>query len=271
MKNKYQNREVVSHLLTFLLALIALSSCRSNKDLTMLRDASKQETMKYPEPPPPHRIVENDNLYVSIVSSNKDMNELYNPAFAGSSKNSNSSIIYNEVAGQYIYGYQADANGDISLPLIGKITVRGLTLQEAEAAIYAKAKEYLKEVSVKVRLLNYKVTVMGEVNEPGVYYNYNYNFTVMDAISMANGITNYANLENVTILRSGQNGGQTFTLDLSAKESLTSKAYFLQPNDIVFIKPSKYKNVQLRAPVASLVISGIATVVLFLNFLGNNN
>jgi polysaccharide export outer membrane protein len=104
-----------------------------------------------------------------------------------------------------------------------------------------------------------------------VYYNYNYNFTVMDAISMANGITNYANLESVTILRSGETGAQSFTLDLSKQESLNSKGYFLQPNDIVFIKPAKYKNVQLRAPVYSLVISSVATVVLFLNFLGNNN
>jgi polysaccharide export outer membrane protein len=270
MKTKFYLSSV-NQLLGVLFVASMLFSCRSNKDLTMLRDVSGQASLKYPVPPPPLRIGDNDNLYVSIVSSNKEMNELYNPAYAGSSKNSNSSIIYNEVAGQYIYGYQADANGEIALPLIGKIAVRGLTLPEVEAAIYSKAKEYLKEVSVKVRLLNYKVTVMGEVNEPGVYYNYNYNFTVMDAISMANGITNYANLENVMILRSGENGAQSFAIDLSKQESLNSKAYFLQPNDIIFIKPSKYKNVQLRAPVYSLVISSVATVVLFLNFLGNTN
>ena len=70
-----------------------------------------------------------------------------------------------------------------------------MTLPQCEAAIYAKGKEYLKELSVKVRLLSYKITVMGEVTRPGVYYNYNYDFTVMDAISTANGITNYADLE----------------------------------------------------------------------------
>lgn len=271
MKAKFLYSHPLLNTLGLLLVMLTLFSCRSNKDLTMLRDVPGQQSMKYPVPPPPHRVGENDNLYVSIVSSNKEMNELYNPAYAGSSKNSNSSIIYNEVAGQYIYGYQTDANGDITLPLIGKVAVRGLTLPECEAAIYAKATEYLKEVSVKVRLLNYKVTVMGEVNEPGVYYNYNYNFTVMDAISMANGITNYANLDNVMILRSGENGSESFMLNLSKQESLNSKAYFLQPNDIVFIKPARYKNVQLRAPIYSLVISSVATVVLFLNFLGNNN
>jgi polysaccharide export outer membrane protein len=248
-----------------------MSACRSHKDLTMLLNSDSPEALKYPEPPPPHIIGDRDNLYVSIVSSNKEMNDLYNPAFAGTSRTSNTSLIYNEVSGQYIYGYQADANGDISLPLIGKVHVKGLTLQECEGIIYNKAKEYLKELSVKVRLLNYKVTVMGEVAEPGVYYNYNYNFTVMDAISMANGITNYANLENVLVLRSTETGSQTFKINLSSKDALQSKAYFLQPNDIVMIKPARYKNVQLRAPVWSLIISGAATVAIFLNFLGNQN
>jgi polysaccharide export outer membrane protein len=252
---------------TFLIVACSTFSCRSHKDLTMLRDVSLQETLKYPEEPPPHKIEEKDNLYISIVSSNKEMNELYNPAFAGTSRTSNSSIIYNEVSGQYIYGYQIDSNGDISLPLIGKVNVKGLTLQECEGVIYNKAKEYLKELSVKVRLLNYKITVMGEVNKPGVYYNYNYNFTVMDAISMANGITNQAKIEDVMILRPGENGSQTYHLDLSSKEMLASKAYFLQPNDIVILKPARYKNVQLRAPAYTLAISTVATVILFLNLL----
>ena len=269
MKTNASVTGIITRFFFFLIIVSSFYSCRSNKDLTMLRDAG-QETMKYPEGPPAHRVGENDNLYVSIVSSNKEMNDLYNPAFAGSGRTANSSIIYNEVSGQYIYGYQIDTNGEISLPLIGKITVKGLTLQECEAAIYGKAKEYLKELSVKVRLLNYKITVMGEVTKPGVYYNYNYNFNVMDAISMANGITNYADLENVMILRSGSNGSQTFNLDLSKKETLASKAYFLQPNDIVFIKPAKYKNVQLRAPVYTLAISSVAAVLLLVNILVNN-
>ena len=235
----------------------------------MLRDLTTQQTLKgYPEPPPEHYINDNDNLYVSIVSSNKEMNELYNPAFAATAaRSSNTTLIYNEVSGQYIFGYQTDINGDISLPLIGRVNVRGMTLPQSEAAIYVKAKEYLKEISVKVRLLNYKITVIGEVTKPGVYYNYNYDFTVMDAISTANGITNYADLKNVMVLRPTAQGSQTFNLNLSSKESLASKAYHLQPNDIVFVKPSKYKNVQLRAPVYTLVIAAATAVFLVLNFM----
>jgi polysaccharide export outer membrane protein len=271
MKNNTPKAAIAGSFLPLLLLLLIFSSCRSNKDLTIFRDITTQQTLKgYPDLPPEHHINEFDNLYVSIVSSNKEMNEIYNPAFSETSgRATNSSLIYTQVPGQYIYGYQIDANGDISLPLIGKVNVRGLTLRQSEAAIHAKAKEYLKELSVKVRLLNYKVTVMGEVVKPGVYYNYNYNFTVMDAISEANGITNHADLENVLVIRPTAQGSLTFNLNLSTKEALVSKAYYLQPNDIVIIKPARYKNVQLRAPVYTLVLSTSAAILLLLNFLNS--
>src|SRR5882762_1878011 len=116
MKNKFKPLPAVVYLLSFLVMVSFFSSCRSHKDLTMLRDITTQQTLTgYPEPPPDHHINDYDNLYVSIVSSNKEMNELYNPAFAATAtRSSNTGIIYNEVAGQYIFGYQVDATGEIS-------------------------------------------------------------------------------------------------------------------------------------------------------------
>jgi polysaccharide biosynthesis/export protein len=245
------------------------SSCRSHKDLTVLRDVTSTEPLsKFPQPPPPYLVKANDNLFVSIISSNKDMNELYNPAVAGSSRTQvGSNTVYNEVTGQYIFGYQVDSNGDIVLPLIGKIAVKGLSLIGCEEAIAIKAKEFLKEFTVKVRLLNFRITVMGEVNKPGVYFNYNNIFTVMDGISMAGGITNYADLRKVLLVRTTPEGTKTLYIDLSSKESLSSAGFFLQPNDLLLIEPSKYKNVQLRTPIYSLVISSVAAALLLVSVL----
>ena len=242
-------------------------SCRSNKDLTILRDASINEKLKsYPEPSSQYAIKSNDNLFVSIISSNKEMNEVYNPSISGTGKTAVNNV-YNDVSGQFIFGYVVDNNGDVTLPLIGKVSVKGLTFSEAEAAVGAKAKEFLKDFTVKIRLMNFRITVMGEVTKPGVYYNYNNVFTVMDAISIANGITNYADLEKVLVLRPSPQGNQSFYLNLSKKESLQSPAYYLQPNDLVFIEPSKYKNVQLRTPVYSIAISSVAAVLLLISIL----
>src|SRR5699024_9566340 len=126
--------------------------------------------------------------------------------------------------------------------LLGKVYVLGKTLAEAESLIQAKAETLLKEVTAKVRLLNYKITVMGEVEKPGVYFNYNSEITIFDAISMANGITNYAKLEKVQVLRATSEGNLTFDINLNSKQALMSEAYFLQPNDVVFVQPAKFKN-----------------------------
>lgn len=243
-------------------------SCRSNKDLTFLKDVALQGAIKgSPKYPSDYQIKKRDNLYVSIVSSNAEMNELFNPAFAGTGQATARNISYQDPAGQYINGYQVNVEGDLVLPLIGTVEAEGLTIEQCEDAIRKKASEYLKEITVRVRLLNYKVTVIGEVASPGVYYNYNYDFTVWDAISFANGITDFADLEKVVVLRTFPEGSYTFHLDLSSKEALQSAGYYLQPNDVVFVRPAKYKNVRLRTPVYTVALSTVATVLLFLNFL----
>jgi polysaccharide biosynthesis/export protein len=258
-----------SFYLLFISAVIFFTSCRSHRDLTILKDVSlTEQASKYPQIPPPYVVKTNDNLFISIISSNPEMNELYNPSTAGSGRTQmGSNTVYNEVPGQFIFGYQVDSNGDVVLPLVGKVAVKGRTLLECEEAISMRAKEFLKEFTVKVRLLNFRITVMGEVNKPGVYYNYNNVFTVMDAISIANGITNYADLKRILLLRPTPEGSKTYYMDLSSKESLSSVGYFMQPNDVLIVEPSKYKNVQLRSPIYSIVISSVATVLLLVSIL----
>jgi polysaccharide export outer membrane protein len=212
MKNKLGNCITALFLLS-----IFFSSCRSNKDLTVMRDANT-EKLNGPRPTQEYRIQVNDNLYVSVISPNAEMNELYNPAVVGNTRTINN--IWQNEPGQLVQGYMVDPEGMVVLPAFGKIKVAGLTIRESEAKIKAKAEEYLKEVTAKVRLLNYKITVMGEVNSPGVYYNYNYEFTIFDAISSADGTKNAAKLERVLVLRQTPDGSQSYILNLNSKSAL---------------------------------------------------
>lgn len=251
-----------------LLLLLVFSSCRSSKDLTYIEDVKGEQNLKsLTQTGPTYKIKKKDNLFVSILSSNPEMNKLYNPAFSNSSSGTIPNQMYDELTGQYIYGYEVDQEGNIILPLIGKIRVDGRTIAEAEEVIQGKAEELLKEVTVKVRLLNYKITVMGEVENPGVYYNYNSEVTIFDAISMANGITNYAKIEKVQVLRPSSEGNLTFEVNLNSKSALMSEAYFLQPNDVVFVQPAKFKNTQLRLPLYGVFLSTVSTFLLLLNYL----
>ncbi len=257
--------------LSLLLGFLLLSSCKSYKDLIYMKDVGTgQDFLRaVPQEVPEYHIRTSDNLYVSILSQNPEMNQLYNPALAQNSGNqTGTQQMYGELSSQFLNGYQVDLGGYITLPVLGKIRVDGLTPAEAEIRIKARASEYLKEPTVKVKLLNYKITVLGEVTKPGVYYNYDKSINVLDAISMANGNTDYAEINNVLVLRHIQTGTETYRLNLtSSRALLTSNAYYLQPDDIVYVEPAKYKNIKLKTPTILLVLSSITTVVLILSFI----
>jgi polysaccharide export outer membrane protein len=242
------------------------SSCISHRNLTYLKDSKDQERLRgYPKAVPPYRIRVKDNLFVSVVSSDLEVNKLYNPAHAGSPQTTNNE--YENPANQFVFGYEVDSSGNINLPLIGKINLVGKTINQSERIIEDTARRYLKEVTAKVKLLNNRVTVVGEVKNPGVYYKYGYDFTVFEAIAMASGITNYAQLDSVVVLRPTKDGSQTFVLDLKSKSVLTSDAYFLQPNDVVMVEPGKYKNVELRLPLITASLVALSTILLLISVL----
>jgi len=255
-----------------LIALLSLmSSCRSSKDLTILRDL-KGETNLVPRSVLDYRykINVNDNLYVSIVSTNPELNAIYNPATVGGSGGNSGSNIWATQSSQFVYGYLVDLDGSITLPTIGKIHVLGLTIPECELEIQAKATQYLKDVTAKVRLLNYKITVIGEVLNPGIYFNYNQEFTVFDAIGMASGTKNTAALNNVMVIREFGNKSQTFKLDLNSASVLTSEAYNILPNDVIVVQPATYKNFELKLPIYTIILSSITTFILVLNYIQTN-
>ncbi len=242
-----------------------LTSCRTNNDLSYIRDTWPSKKLSgMPQAQNDYKIKINDNLFVSLLSTNLDMNDIYNPATVGAGRSITN--VWQTLSGQFLYGYLVDSDGTIALPSLGKLQVVGLTILECEAKIKSKAEEYLKEVTAKVRLLSYKITVMGEVNKPDVYYNYNPEFTIFDALSSAGGLTTSARLDNVIVLRRVEDGSRTITLNLNSQSALASDGYFLEPNDVVVVSPARYRNAQLGLPFYSTLLSTITTFILILNY-----
>lgn len=250
--------------------MLTLSSCRNYKKLVIASDATKGGYAARALPFTNYKIKTYDNLYVSIVSSNREMNEIYNPATVGTGSSGTGTNQWATLPGQFVYGYIVDKEGYLTLPGIGKVHVLGLTVEESEKEIHEKANQYLKDVTAKVRLLNYKVTVIGEVVNPGVYYNYNPEFTVFDAISMANGIKNTTAIGNVVVLRQVGDQSQSFKINLKSVSALNSEGFNLQPNDVVVVQPSRFKNLELQLPIYSIVLSTITTFLLVLNYIQDN-
>ena len=256
-------------LLLILVCLTGLffTSCKTSKDMVYLNNTSDQEVLEgMPGMVSEYIIKTNDNLYVDIQSMSPEVNALFNPS-QGMGMKSGTQQNYGHLSGQYLNGFQVDLSGHVNLPIIGKVNLAGKSLKQARELIQIKADEYIKDATVKVKLLSFKVTVLGEVKNPGLYYNYSNNMTVLDGISMANGVTDYGRIQKVLVLRPTGSGSKTFRLDLSNKKFLSSEAFFLQPNDVVYVEPDKYKNVKLNSPLYSLFLSTLSTLILVLNIL----
>ncbi len=243
---------------------IFIMSCSTKKNITYLMDLEDEATMKgVPADPEEHTIRPNDNLYVSVRTINPEINELF--ANTGGSEGA-SAPRYESGAGQYISGYQVDNDGLIILPVIGAVKLKGLTLKQAQTEIQKKADEYLKEANIQVKLLNFKINILGEVSKPGVYYNYNNSLTILESIGMAGGITEYAGLKDVVVVRMTPDGTKSYKIDLTKKNALKSEAFSLQPNDLVYIKPQSMKSTRLNSGMYSLFLSSISTIILILKF-----
>lgn len=243
-----------------------LGSCRSSQELIFLADMADAEmTARMPEMNIQHLIKPGDVLYISIKSIDPILNATFNPEEGGAQ----SGQYYQKFTtpqGAYLYGFEVNAVGDLSMPILGKIQVTGLPQQKIEALVQEKADIYLKDALVKVKLLNYKVTVLGEVRSPGVYYNYNNTFTVLEALAMASGNTDFATIKKVMVVRPGIDGNTSYLLDLSSKDMYLSEAFYLRPNDCIFVQPDKHKNLQLNSQAYSMLLSSVSLTLAVLGF-----
>lgn len=250
-------------LLLFLFAgLLALNSCRFNKDLTYLADMQNDSLLAdKPGTPPNYLLRPDDNLYVLIQSPNEEINKLFNN---NNTIQGGGSQAYTDPAGQYIYGNLVDKNGMITLPVIGQIEVAGHTVAEAQAALQLKANEYLKECTVKLKLLNFKVTILGEVKSPGAYYFYDNSVNIIDAVARAGGFTDMARLNTVLVMRTTPSGTKSFRLNFKTRAILSNPAYFLKPNDVVYAEPAMMKSATMNFTTISMVLSTITFLFVLL-------
>jgi polysaccharide export outer membrane protein len=251
------------NLYQFVILFFLFYSCRSSEELIYLKDVAQEEWMKgLSDDQTEYLIKEGDILYVSIKSLNPEVNTLFNPEEGMQAQSGAYGYQkYTTPQGAYLYGFEVDENGNLNLPVLGSIAVKGHVQEEIQKLVQERADQYLKDATVKVKLLNYKITVLGEVKIPGVYYNYNNEFTVLEAIAMANGNTDYATIKRVMVMRPESGGKRTYLLDLSSKEIFQSPAFYLHPNDYVFVEPDKYKNFQLNSQSISIFFSSLSMML----------
>ena len=130
--------------------------------------------------------------------------------------------------------------GEIVFPVLGTLKVGGMTTQETSELIVGKLERYLKECPiVTVRLVNYKISVIGEVSRPGVYTVNNEQVNVFEAVAMAGDLTIYGKRDNVRIIRTVDGKQNLVTINLNDENIIYSPDFYLRQNDIVYVEPNK--------------------------------
>jgi polysaccharide export outer membrane protein len=166
-------------------------------------------------------------------------------------------------------GYMVDKDGAISLPLVGKIVVAGLDTKEATDLITEKLEKYLVNPVVNVRMLNYNVSVMGEVNRPSVYTIPNERISLPEVLSLAGDLTIYARRNNVLVIRENNGKREFGRVDLTKRDLFDSPYYYLQPNDVVYVEPGKGKKTTTDRTIqlAPTIISGVSLLTVILSII----
>lgn len=159
--------------------------------------------------------------------------------------------------------YLIDHSGEIDFPVIGKVKIAGLSPEEVRVVLREKLSDYLKDPIINIRLRNYKVTVLGEVNRPGTYPINGERITIFEALGYAGDLGIKGRRDNVMVIRDFD-GTKVYTrIDLTKKEALSSPVYYLTQNDVVYIEPNnsaiKTSTLDARASILVSIASVIVT------------
>ncbi len=244
-------------LLSFTIVLILLSTgCASKKDYNYYQNieevvnAVNSQTFET-------AIHADDLLMITVMGIDPEITAPFNQSMNGaitSMRLGNESVPMNS--------YLVDAAGEISFPMIGKMKLAGLSREQAVTTIKEALKKYIKDPEINLRILNYKITVQGEVNRPGVFPISSERITLPEALSMAGDLTGYGKRDNILVIRDNGGKKEMARVDITQADFFNSPYYYLSQNDVVYVEPNKTRiNASAVGPNTSIILSSISLLL----------
>jgi len=245
----------------FSVVLMIFSSCGSRKNMVYLQPDSTQISTLYEQYVP--RIQPNDILTIVVTAADPKVTAPFNPV---STMSTTSMTQQSDMALRPTY--TVDNQGDITLPMLGKLHVGGLTRIQAIERIRSKLEQYIKDPGVNINFNNFRVSVLGEVARPGSFVMPTERVTVLEALGMAGDLTIRGVRQNVLLIREVDGQKSMHRLDLTQQSTLNSPYYYLAQNDVIYVEPNKAQinnsklgaNTNVIISVASLLITVISVL-----------
>lgn len=256
-----------------LLGVLMSTSCVSRKKLTYLQSEKSVDSLTFQLERTDYRLQVNDIVNIDIRSLNPEANAIFN------STNGQQAAM-NMNAGDlifYLQGYSVDNQGAIDLPVLGEMNVVGMTIKELKDSIDVRLLEYFQDNSAysRVQLAGIRFAVVGDVRQPGKYVIYQNQATIFEALSLTGDITIVGDRRNVQIIRQYPEGVKVYEIDLTDAQVINDPRYFVQPNDIINVKPLNVKSWGIGTTgwqTITLGLSALAsalTIIFTLNNLSN--
>lgn len=162
---------------------------------------------------------------------------------------------------QNLYTYLVDQDGNINFPVLGKVHVAGLTRQEIAEKLEGMISKYVENPLVNVQLLNFKITMMGDVSRPGALAIKNDRVSILDAIGMAGDLQLSANRKNILVIRDNNGVKETYRMDITDPGIFASPCFYLKQNDIVYVEPIMIKQRSRTSSDRSFTMSLLTSVI----------
>jgi polysaccharide export outer membrane protein len=246
------------------LFLIFFCSCAPTRNLVYFKDIQNdkgflEEIKNKIEPV----IQPNDLLEITVISLNAESNILFNSGVLPTIGSAGGAA----APGKVNEGYLVAANGTINFPVLGSVKLVGLTKEEATSKLTAEIRNHVKNPIVNMRFLNFRITVLGEVNRPSTFVVPSERINLIEALGQAGDMTAYGKRENVLIIRE-KNGVRSINrINMASKDAFNSPYFYLQQNDVVYVEPVKIKGLQTGSssfyiPLVSAAISIVGIIVI---------
>lgn len=245
----------------FISVLVIFSSCGSRKNMVYLQPDSTKINTLYEQYVP--KIQVNDILTVVVTAADPKVTAPFNPVSTMTTSN-----LTQQVDMALRPTYTVDNQGDIILPMLGKVHVAGLTRLEAIAKIRSELDQYIKDPGVNINFNNFRISVLGEVARPGSFIMPTERVTVLEALGMAGDLTIRGVRESVLLIREVDGNKTMHRLDLTKQNTLNSPYYYLAQNDVIYVEPNKAQinnsklgaNTNIIISIASLLITVISVL-----------
>ena len=233
-------KTVVSSVLVALTMLLVLGSCGSTKNVAYFQNADSislaASRMLYEA-----KIMPKDELTITVITTDPKAAMPFNLSVS-QTLGTGGQLSYGSGS---LQGYLVDNDGNIEFPVVGTLHVGGLTKKQAEDLIKNKVKPYLAEKEnpiVTVRMGSYHVSVLGEVEKPGIIYAPQEKMSILEALAQCGDLTIYGKRDNVLLIRQDAAGEKhTYRMNLNDANIINSPFYYLQQNDIIYVEPNKVK------------------------------